>query len=57
MKKFLKICGLVLLFAIWVEFSPIIILVLMIAFICGKGDTAKEKANALIDKTKRIINC
>lgn len=57
MKKFLKICGLVLLFAVLVEFSPIIILVLMIAFICGKGDTAKEKANALIDKTKRIINC
>lgn len=57
MKKFLKICGLVLSFAILVEFSPIIILVLMIAFICGKGDTAKEKANALIDKTKRIINC
>lgn len=57
MKKFLKICGLVLLFAVLVEFSPIIILVLMIAFICGKGDTAKEKANTLIDKTKRIINC
>ena len=56
MKKFLKICGLVLLFAVLVEVSPILILVLMIAFVCGKGDTAKDRANAMIDKTKRIIN-
>ena len=56
MKKFLKICGLILLFAVLVEVSPMLILVLMIAFICGKGDSAKEKANNMIDKTKRIIN-
>lgn len=57
MKKFLKILWLILLFAILVEFSPIIILVLMVAFICGKGETAKEKANAMLEKTKNIINC
>lgn len=57
MKKFLKILWLILLFAILVEFSPIIILVLMIAFVCGKGETAKEKANAMLEKTKNIINC
>ena len=57
MKKFLKILWLILLFAILVEFSPIIILVLMIAFVCGKGETAKEKANAMLEKAKTIINC
>ena len=56
MSKFLKICGLVLLFAVLVEVSPIIILVLMIAFICGKGDTAKDKANNMVDKVKNVIN-
>jgi len=57
MKKIMRILWLILLFAILVEFSPIIILVLMVAFVCGKGETAKEKANAMLEKTKNIINC
>lgn len=57
MKKFMRILWLILLFAILVEFSPIIILVLMVAFVCGKGNSAKEKANAMLEKTKNIINC
>lgn len=57
MKKFLKVLGLILLFAILVEFSPILILVLMVIFLCTKGDSAKDKANKVVDKTKRIINC
>lgn len=56
MKKMFKVLWLILLFAILVEFSPIIILVLMVAFVCGKGETAKEKANAILEKAKIIIN-
>ena len=56
MSKFLKICGIILGTAICIELSPLFIPVLVIAFVCTKGDSAKDKANAIIDKTKRIIN-
>lgn len=55
MNKILKVLGLILLFAVLVEVSPIIILMLIVAFCVMKGDN-KEKANRIIDKTKRIIN-
>ena len=56
MNKFLKACGIVLLFAIGCELAPLLILVLIIALICAKGSGPKEKANAVIDRTKRFIN-
>lgn len=57
MKKILKVLGLILLFAILVNFSPIIILVIMGVFLFTKGDSAKDKASKIVDKTKRIIDC
>lgn len=57
MKKFLKVCGIILGAAICIELFPLLILVLVIAFVCAKGDTAKDKANRIMDKTKKIINC
>ena len=56
MKKFLKVCGIILGTAVIIELSPLFIPVLVIAFVCAKGDTPKGKANRIIDKTKRIIN-
>ncbi len=56
MNKILKVCLLILLFAVLVEFSPIIILVVMLLLIFGKGSGIKEKSTNLLDKTKRIIN-
>ena len=55
MNKILKVLGLILLFAVLVEVSPIIILVCIIGFCMMKG-TSKDKANRIIDKTKKIIN-
>lgn len=55
MNKILKGLGLILLFAVLVEVSPIIILVLIVAFCVMKG-TPKEKANRVLDKTKKVIN-
>lgn len=57
MKKILKVFGLILMFAILVNLSPIILLVIMGIFLFTKGDSAKDKANRIVDKTKRIINC
>ena len=54
MTKLLKILGLVLLFAILVEFSPLIILVVMLAIICSKG-SLKDRIIGVIDKIKRMI--
>jgi hypothetical protein len=56
MNTFLKICGLVLLFAVAVELSPLLILVLIVALWKAKGNSPKEKANSVIDRTKRFIN-
>ena len=56
MKTFGKICLYILIFAAAVELSPLLILVLIIMFACMKGDGAKDKANKVLDKTKRIIN-
>lgn len=56
MSKFLKVCGIILLFAVGVELAPLLILVLIIALVKARGDTLKEKSNNVIDKTKRIIN-
>lgn len=56
MKKFLKVCGIILGTAVCIELSPLFIPVLVIAFVCTKGDSTKDKANKVIDKTKRIIN-
>lgn len=56
MTKLLKILGLILLFAILVEFSPILILVIMLGIICGKG-SLKDRTTGFIDKVKRMIEC
>lgn len=56
MKTFGKVCLYILIFAAAVKLSPLLILVLIIMFACMKGDGAKDKANKVLDKTKRIIN-
>lgn len=56
MTKFLKICGLILVFAILAEFSPLIILAVMLAVICSKG-SLKDRILGVIDKIKRCIEC
>jgi hypothetical protein len=54
MTKLLKILGLILLFAVLVEFSPLLILVCMAGIICGKG-SLKDRAIGFVDKIKRMI--
>ena len=55
--KLLRILGAILLFTVLVEFSPIIILVFMVAVFTGNGESVKEKAVNVLDKLKRMITC
>ena len=53
--KLLKICLVIILFALACESAPLIILALIIAMLVMKG-TPKENANRILEKTKKIIN-
>jgi hypothetical protein len=55
MKTLLKVCLIIIGFAVTCEFAPLLILGLIIAVLV-MGGTPKENAIKILDKTKDLIN-
>lgn len=55
MKTLLKVCLIIIGFAVACEFAPLLILGLIIA-VLAMGGTPKENAIKILDKTKDLIN-